>query len=369
MQAKNKSNKLTQSAKNIFHSFTMVVNGVVILLFILSAYSGWVDPTRSILISYLGLAFPIIGLLNLLFVVYWIFISRWKQVFVGVASFLICLGPLQTYFPLHFEQTVPEGENVIKVLSYNVMSFAYTKHTNKHTNPIVKYLAESGADIICLQEYSAYVNQSALNKALKMYPYRKLMSQIQPNSNIAIYSKYPILKSYPVKYKSLANTSSVHLIQFKDKKITLINNHLESFKLTTEDKTKYADFVKNMSSDKFELFKQTINSKLGPAFRIRSKQAQAVADEIKDAKSDYIVVCGDFNDTPISYAHRTIEESLVDAFSESGKGLGISYNQNFFFFRIDYILHSKNIKSFNCTVDNRIKASDHYPIWSYLQLN
>ncbi len=369
MQAKNNSNQLSVWIKNIFHSFTMVVNGVVILMFILAAYSGWVDPSRSILLSYLGLGFPVIALLNILFVVYWLFISKWKQVFVCLASFLICLGPIETYFPLHFRQTVPEGKNVIKVLSYNVMSFAYMKHTKKDPNPIVSYLAASGADIICLQEYSNYISQSVLNKALKMYPYRKVMSQVKRNSNIAIYSKYPILKSYPIKYKSLANSSSVHLIKFKDKKITLINNHLESFKLTTEDKTKYSDFMKNMSTDKFESFKQTINSKLGPAFRIRAKQAQAVADEIKDAKGDYVVVCGDFNDTPISYAHRTIQQSLLDAFSESGRGLGISYNQNFFFFRIDYILHSKNIKSFNCTVDNSIEASDHYPIWSYLQLN
>ena len=373
MQVKNKPTQLMQYVKNIFHSFTMVVNGVVIFLFILSAYSDLIDPAQSILCSYLGLAFPVICLFNLFFVIYWLILSRWKQFSVCLFSFLICFSSLETYFPIHFKQEVPAGENVIKVLSYNVMSFAYMKHTKKKPNPIVKYLEESEADVICLQEYSTHtgVAQSELNKALKAYPYRKIMSQVQSNSNLAIYSKYPILKSYMVEYESTANSSSVHLIKVKDKKITLINNHLESFKLTSEDKTKYADFVKNLSSDKFKLFKQTIHSKLGPAFVIRANQARAVADEIKDAKSDYVVVCGDFNDTPISYAHRTIQQSIsmLDAFRESGRGLGISYNQNFFFFRIDYILHSNNIKSFNCTVDSRIKASDHYPIWSYLQLN
>ena len=72
-------------------------------------------------------------------------------------------------------------------------------------------------------------------------------------------------------------------------------------------------------------------------------------------------------DTPISYAHRVIEKGLNDAFTKSGRGLGISYNQNKFYFRIDKILASKNLKPYNCTVDRSIKESDHYPIWCYLK--
>ena len=79
-----------------------------------------------------------------------------------------------------------------------------------------------------------------------------------------------------------------------------------------------------------------------------------------------MIVCGDFNDSPISYAHRVIGKGLKDAFVESGNGFGISYNQNHFYFRIDNILLSKNLKSYRCTVDNTIKSSDHYPIWCYV---
>ena len=59
------------------------------------------------------------------------------------------------------------------------------------------------------------------------------------------------------------------------------------------------------------------------AFRIRAKQAEAVSEEIKNAKGDYVLVCGDFNDTPISYAHRTIQGDLTDAFAESGREMCI----------------------------------------------
>lgn len=79
-----------------------------------------------------------------------------------------------------------------------------------------------------------------------------------------------------------------------------------------------------------------------------------------------MIVCGDFNDGSISYTHRVLTQELDDAFTQSGKGLGISYNQNKFYFRIDNILISPDLRAYNCTVDRSIKASDHYPIWCYI---
>ena len=141
----------------------------------------------------------------------------------------------------------------------------------------------------------------------------------------------------------------------------------ESFKLTMEDRTRYSSLIKSFSSDGLDDLKGAFEQKLGPAFRIRAKQAEAVSEEIKNAKGDYVLVCGDFNDTPISYAHRTIQGDLTDAFAESGRGMGITYNQNFFWFRIDNILHSPNMTSMNCSVD-KVAYSDHYPLWCYLKL-
>ena len=48
--------------------------------------------------------------------------------------------------------------------------------------------------------------------------------------------------------------------------------------------------------------------------------------------------------------------------SETGTGLGTSYNQQFFYFKIDHILCSPTITPYRCRVDNDIKESDHYPI-------
>lgn len=358
--------------KLFIHSLLMTSNVVVVILFIIAAYSDRVPPQTSLLLSYMGLGFPVLCVLNISFIVYWICLQKWKFTLVGILSFIVCFGPVTTYFPLHGKSNeIPD--NALKVLTYNVMGFAYKNHTEAKPNKIVKYIIDSGADIVCLQEYSVspsekYLTTKKLYSALSMYPYKNV-SDLASGSKIAVFSKYPIRNSRRVKYASAFNGSSVHEITIKGKTLTLINNHLESLKLTSEDRTKYAEFIKSLSADKFDGLKGTIQRKIGPAFLLRAKQADAVAAEIKNAKGDYILVCGDLNDTPISYAHRTIQGPLVDAFAESGCGMGISYNQNFFFFRIDHIFHSDNITSVNCTVDGKMKESDHYPVWCYLVMN
>ncbi len=349
-------------------------NVLTALLLIMSAYSDHISPEISLTFSYLGLAFPLLCVANLCFMLYWLCLREWKFSLIGLFVFLLCWSPVRRYFPLHASQDVSR-EKVLKVLTYNVMSFGYKNHTENLPNPIIRYIAESDADIVCLQEYAAAkvkenLTASKIYKALKMYPYHSVFYQNSAkyqDQGIAVFSKFPISNSRQIKYKSDFNGSTIHELRIGDKKLILINNHLESFKLTMEDRTRYSSLIKNFSSEGLSDLKGAFTRKLGPAFRIRARQAEAVAKEIEKANGDYVLVCGDFNDTPISYAHRTIQGDLKDAFAESGRGMGVTYNQNFFWFRIDNILHSQNMTSINCSVDE-IPYSDHYPLWCYLRL-
>jgi len=124
--------------------------------------------------------------------------------------------------------------------------------------------------------------------------------------------------------------------------------------------------TKEMGTQSIDALTQTMTKRLTPAFKDRAMQAQIISKIIKENENPYVIVCGDFNDTPISYTRHKIKGNLRDAFVDSGFGLGITYNKYRFLFRIDYILHSDNIKSYNCTVGD-LKDSDHYPLWCYLQ--
>ncbi len=359
----------------IFQSFFLTIHIVIVILFLLAALSDRISPETFTLGAYLGLGFPVFCILNLCLTCYWLFTQEWRFIWIGLLSFLLCWGQVKLYFPFHSQVDDIPQENTIKLLTYNIMAFGYKPHTKENPNPTIDYIARSGADIVCLQEYaedtqSKFLTKKKIYKELDMYPYRSIVYLNRAGRlryGIAVFSKYPIEKSRRIKYDSRYNGSAVHTIRVKDKKITLINNHLESFKLTSEDRSKYASFIKEMDSESFGNLKGTIQQKLGAAFKIRAAQARSVAKAIADSSNEYTIVCGDFNDTPISYAHHTIGKGLTDAFSASGRGMGISYNENFFWFRIDHILCSPNIKPYNCTVEH-VDYSDHYPMWCYLQL-
>ena len=358
-------------------SFFIVLNILFMLALIASAYSGLVSPEKNIVFAYAGLLFPVLILVNCCFLLYWIIVKRWILTFLLIAILTVCWRPFTVFCPFHLKTNEQSREELIKILSYNVMSFAYKNHTKAESNKIIQYIAESDADIVCLQEYMVsdrpnLMSSQTVSKALSMYPYRaEIVFSSAENKNfqygLALLSKFPILSSKKIDYPSLYSGAAIHEININGKKVTVINNHLESFKLTTEDRTKYADMFTNVNFESFEVIREVLQRKLSQAFRIRAKQSEMIATEINKANGYYTIVCGDFNDTPLSYACRTIQGSYIDAYAESGMGMGISYNQNYFLFRIDHIFHSANMNAYNCRVDSSIKMSDHYPIYCYLK--
>lgn len=350
----------------------LAVNALFTGLLLFTAYSPHIQPVAHPVQSCLGLTFPIFLLINGCFLVFWLIIQRYRSALLPLMGFLLCYSQIRTYLPINFRtDNPPEGS--FKLLSYNIMGFdGATRKDGK--NPILTYLKESGADILCLQEYatggsSHHLSQKDVNLELKAYPYHRIhtVGRGKGHTNrIACYSKFPILSARILNYPSEYNGSVIYEVKIGGDTLTLINNHLESNKLTKADKVVYEDMLKSPEKEKVKSGVRLLIRKLAEASAIRAPQADTIAHEIAASQHPYIIVCGDFNDTPISYAHHTISRQLNDAFTQSGRGLGISYNQNKFYFRIDNILTSRNLRTHNCTVDRSIKDSDHYPIWCYI---
>jgi endonuclease/exonuclease/phosphatase family metal-dependent hydrolase len=361
----------------IFNSTVFTINVVTIILLLLSAYSDRVSPVNFVVFSFLGMGFPFFLLINILFLLWGLIFFRWQQMFVCLAGILLCWEAVNTYFPLH-SRTKEMPENCIKVLTYNVMGFHNSKpHKKSSPNPVLRFIMESNADIVCVQEYRVYENMDLLSSndlkhALSMYPYSyfyriETQSYALGDYGMAVYSRFPILSTRKIEFGSEFNGAFLSELDVNGKKVSLINCHLETNRLSDEERKQYSDFVKNPDSKMIDAVAENAVKKLKPAFKTRALQAEKVAKIIRSQTNPYIIVCGDFNDTPISYARHAIKEKLKDAFAETGFGPGITYNQNRFYFRIDYILHSENIKAFNCSV-GKLKDSDHYPVWAWLEL-
>lgn len=349
----------------------LAVNALFAGILVLAAYSPYIDPAAHPVQSCMGLAFPVFLVINFCFLVFWL-IVRWRYVVLSLLAFALCYPQIRTYMPTNFHsRKIPEKS--IKVLSYNVMSFGNMKKEDGR-NPILDYIIKSDVDIVCLQEHVLWeggkknIRPRDVGEALKVYPFQDVrpVGQEGGTNKLACYSRYPILSARVLDYESSYNGSVIYEIKINEDTVTLINNHLESNKLTKEDKVVYEDMLKDPDARKVKSGTRQLVRKLAEASVIRSAQADTIARAIRNTPHRYVIVCGDFNDSPISYAHRVISENLDDAFTQSGWGFGISYNQNKFYFRIDNILLSKNLQATNCTVDRSIKDSDHYPIWCYV---
>jgi endonuclease/exonuclease/phosphatase family metal-dependent hydrolase len=72
---------------------------------------------------------------------------------------------------------------------------------------------------------------------------------------------------------------------------------------------------------------------------LRAAQVDTLAQMI--AVSPYpTIVCGDFNDTPVSYTYRSMARNLRDAFRWAGRGYSHTYRGFFDMLRIDYVMCS-----------------------------
>ena len=101
-------------------------------------------------------------------------------------------------------------------------------------------------------------------------------------------------------------------------------------------------------------------TKIRDAYSVRAEQARLIADHIRNAPFD-VIVCGDFNDTPLSYTYNQFNKQLTDAFRNTSIGIGNTYAGKIPAGRIDYIFHSPSLGSRDFTIQSE-KLSDHYAI-------
>lgn len=340
-------------------------NVATIALMLLVGYSGHLNPAGSPWLTNAGLTFPAFILANLGFLIFWL-VCKPKYALIAVAGFVVCYQPMRAYVPLNVPMSAPEGS--IKVLSYNVWYYGGFEET-EGVNPIIRYIADSEADIVCLQEaWPSEREQAQIDSLIHpRYPYRDSV-RYNDSGVLAIYSRFPVKYKEKIDYTSKGNLSCAFTLDIEGEDVVVINNHLETTGLSMEDKAQFKEMVKgDMRRDSARMASRRLIDKLGEASRIRAPQARAVARYIRKHAYQSIICVGDFNDGPLSYAHRIVSDGLTDCYITSGNGPGISYHHSGFYVRIDNILCSDDWTPYGCKVDRQIKQSDHYPIYCWLK--
>lgn len=335
-------------------------NVATALLMLAVGFSDRLDPVSHPLLANAGLVFPVLLALNLGFLVLWIFV-RLRWVVIPFAALVLGFGPVRNYAPLNL--SVAPADSCLKVVSFNVWNMGAWKSLADSCE-MAGWLVEQDADIVCLQESGGLDwerQQHFLSLLADAYP-----EQLDVNyqaSHMLLLSKHPILSHERIPYASSANFSEAFRLRVGQDTVTVIANHFESITFTVEEKEQVETIVKgNMETQQAETASRHLADKLVAASKRRAPQADSVAAYVRRHQGESIILCGDFNDSPISYVHRTIARELTDCYVAAGNGPGLSYHRNAIYVRIDNMFCSDDWKPVKCYVDSQVDLSDHYPI-------
>ncbi|MBK8701985.1 MAG: endonuclease/exonuclease/phosphatase family protein [Saprospiraceae bacterium] len=343
-------------------SRAVLVINVLLCLATLFAYAApHVDPQQYWVFAFFGLIYPVLILLLLVSATYWLFIDiRWAL--LSILTIAVGYQSIFNYFSFH-SGAVISGANDISVVSFNIGNAleAYDRRSELKANKLQKmkeFLRRfQDEDIICLQEVGAYASDLLRNN-FGDYHVHKF------NKGAVILSKHKITKKGQIEFGTRTNSCLWADIAIGEDTVRIYSIHLQSNKITKD-----ANEVLTKGSLKEDktwdgIF--GILKKYRYHHKARSIQARTVREHI-DLSPYPVLICGDFNDVPMSFTYRHLQSGLTDAYKEKGTGIGSTFNGKIPFLRIDYILVSPSLRvnKFNVIREN---FSDHYPVAALLSL-
>lgn len=367
---------LRRFTKKIF-IFSNIIIGI---LFLMGANAQYFDPKKWWWLDLVTLLLPYLLFLLVLFIFFWLFIkpvwSALSLLFIAL-SFRAATNIIPPNPPSHFLIEKIPGE--IRVMSWNVELFNILQYKDKPQvrQQMFDLINKYNPDIACFQEVVAGENKKAINylpdifNALHFHDYLysyQLRDDFDRHHHfgILVFSKYPIVRKQTIVNNPDNYNSTFQFIDviINGDTVRVFNVHLQSLKFS-EENLHYLDSGVNTASKNIEESKSII-AKIKTGVIKRSYQAEFVKGFMNNSPYP-MIVCGDFNDVPNSYAYETIRKGLQDAFVEKGFGLSRTFSEYSPTLRIDNIFVGRRFK---ITQFTRIKKrlSDHFPIVADMKL-
>ena len=333
------------------------------LLLTLCGAATFVNPARFPPLGVFVLGFPFFLVATLVFILICLFLHVKRWWIVGIIL-LLNAWCVRIYFPMNLPQDV--SSDCLKVLSFNVQNLFVERGLPADSQPVARYILDSGADIVCLQEapnhHKSYFKHT-LPVLKQAYAYRDSL-KMKSSSYLDVYSRLPILKCELVADGKTNQCAAFTLLDGADTLI-VVNCHLRSMHLSLEEKANFSGIVHDadtLSVGDKKRGSVLLVTKIASASVERAAQVDELCRYLERQKGKRIILCGDFNDTPISYAHNRISSYLTDCYAATATGFGRSFNANSMLVRIDYMFCSSHFKPYGCQIDQSILLSDHYPI-------
>lgn len=337
-----------------------VIVGLAMALMLLVPY---IHPAKVKIFPMLGLVAPGIFVATVVLVLYWII--RWSWGRAGVLLLLIMVGcfHISLFYRGQLRRTYgePKYDRTFKVMTYNVRYF-YDDRGETSPDRISRLILRLDPDIVCLQEYNAAVvrQSAAFTNLLKNYSVVGTSGTVAAGPMV-ILSKFPIVQSDTIPASGASMWADVRI---GDEVVRIFNNHLHTTEIKADDDEFLTQRLYLTDSTRWAKIRSIIRRHRNNSV-LRAEQVDRIAPVIAATRTDYIV-CGDFNDTPVSYVYRTMARGAEDAFSECGTGYSHTYRGFFNTLRIDYLLHSSGFRAVSYATPF-VTYSDHLPVIVRLQ--
>lgn len=360
---------------NYFKRLMIVVTVLLNTALAAAVLAQYINPKTIWIFSVAGWIFPILFLINFFLLGFWI-IVRIKYSLLPLTILFISMPLVRDFVSFGFnkhkpEHAEPEG---IRIMSYNVRNFDLYNWTNNERSRkgMISIIKDENPDIACFQEYytqdTGFYNNTALLRTKAGFKYAHVeinyVLQKKQKWGIATFTNYPIINKGVVKFSTRTKNIAIYTdIVTPSDTFRVFNVHLQSYRLAQKDYN-YIDSLQQGKPIDGESNKRIAN-KIKNAFIVRAEQVLTLTDYI--SKSPYkVILCGDFNDTPISYTYDQLTKNLSDAFIESGWGIGHTYISPIPLFRIDFILFDTAYRAYDYRCIHK-NYSDHYPISTLLR--
>ncbi|OOG71198.1 endonuclease/exonuclease/phosphatase family protein [Algoriphagus sp. A40] len=334
-----------------------IITALVFLVSLILYSSVYISPEVFRYAGLLPFLIPIILITNAFLLA--ILILAWRKLaFLPLLALLIGYKFILITFQLHSRNEEAPG---LKVLTYNTHSFFYRKEKSDPLDPnVFTWLAEHPADIKVFQEFYQD-NTSSTRNAVKLLgndgEYEHVFHVVDGNpqkraQGMAIFSRYPIVNDGVVFDTQVTNGAIFADIQVGDDTLRIYNTHLESMAIETGSLNDY-DKAK-------QVYRQTLG-KLHRGSLARAEQLTILFEHLSNSPHP-VILMGDLNEIPYSYAYFKLGEKLDNAFEKAGRGFEFTYNRVLFFLRIDHIFADPSLSPVHFNTHREVDYSDHYPV-------
>jgi endonuclease/exonuclease/phosphatase family metal-dependent hydrolase len=360
-------NRLGLFARLLF--FTNILLAVCTFLGYLCIH---ISPTDFWPGGFFTLSIPVMLIIHIIFILVWLLRKQFKNIIPSLLVITAGYPLISRTFTFHSTELIPLQQTTFEVMSYNVRTFNnaafYEKKNRKIPDEIINWLARQPADIKCIQEFFHLDKSTIFNSINKinyngqynyfMTPFSEQLRAEKGFYGLAIFTRFPIVNSGEILFERRSVNKGIFAdVIIGHDTLRILNIHLQSHKIKPDSLFDKADYEESKEEYK-NLYKQ-----LKKGFISHGSQTQLIEKAIQESPYP-VILCGDFNDTPYSYAYQQIRKYLDNAFEEKGNGFGFTYNGRLFFgyLRIDNQFFDKKYKIFEYKTWNEIKYSDHFPI-------